>query len=151
MAAGGPGRSIMTERPMKSGLYFGSLLLLSAVFLYSFVTKILDPEYFVMTVSYYRLFPGQILHMAAIYLIMLEGVVAVSLWIPRFRRSAALILGLLLVFFIAIILISVMRGLDISCGCFGHESGKVGMLKAGEDLLLLAMAWGVFSGSHKYE
>ncbi|MBK9099286.1 MAG: hypothetical protein IPM14_14445 [bacterium] len=55
------------------------------------------------------------------------------------KENSAILSSLLLVFIIAII-ISVARGLDIDCGCFGTVDGaKVGLVKILENVGLLIL------------
>jgi hypothetical protein len=50
--------------------------------------------------------------------------------------------GFLLVVFLIAVSITLVRGLDISCGCFNTNAGRrVGMKLLGEDLLLLGMSF----------
>ena len=56
------------------------------------------------------------------------------------KENSAIISVLLLLFTIAII-ISLARGLNIDCGCFGTTLGtQIGLLKVGENLSLLIMS-----------
>jgi len=136
----------MNKLMMHRGFQIPGALLLSAVFLYSFYTKILDPEYFVTSVTFYRLFPLWPLNMASVYLIFLEAVLALALWHPGYRREAAALLAGLLLFFILIIAVSMLRGLDISCGCFGEESARVGVGKLLENSALLLLSAALYRG-----
>jgi hypothetical protein len=53
------------------------------------------------------------------------------------KENSAILSGLLVIFIIAIV-ISLIRGLDINCGCFGTVDGsKVGILKILENFGLL--------------
>ena len=116
------------------------LVILSLVFFMSAVTKIMDPNAFVIDISNYRLFPIFILNSSAIFMIMLELTVSISLWVPLYQKASALIISGLMAFFILIVGIAVLRGLDISCGCFGADSQKVGLTKIVENLFLLGIS-----------
>ena len=57
------------------------------------------------------------------------------------KENSAIINGLLVIFIIAII-ISLFRGLDINCGCFGTVDGaKVGLQKILENIGLLILGF----------
>ncbi|MDD5582233.1 MAG: DoxX family membrane protein [Candidatus Marinimicrobia bacterium] len=113
------------------------LILLSVVFLVSGFIKLRDPYVFVQDIMNYRLLPLQPLHFLAIWLIMIELFAGIGLWIPFFHRASAWIISGLMVFFIFMIAIAMARGLDISCGCFGPGSQRVGWPKIFENLGLL--------------
>ncbi|MCK5520544.1 MAG: DoxX family membrane protein [Candidatus Marinimicrobia bacterium] len=130
---------------------FTAIAILSFVFVYSAWTKIIDPEYFVISISYYRLFPMQPMNFAAIFLIMIEVLAGIGLWVPKYRRSASLLIAGMMLFFIVIIGISMARGLDISCGCFGEGSGKIGLKKILENSGLLALTVFIFFTKNNYK
>ena len=118
--------------------------IIAAVFLYAGVVKILDPAAFAVDINNYRLMPYPVAGLMAAVLPWLEVMCAGLLIAGRWMRGAALILvGLNAVFLLAI-LSAMVRGLDISCGCFGSgpEASSVGIRHLVEDLLLLlGSAW----------
>lgn len=116
------------------------MVILTLTFLVSGFAKLLDPHAFVKDVMNYRLFPIQPLHMLAIWLIMLEIFVAVGLWFPFLQRGSAWIITGLMAFFIVLIAVTMIRGLDITCGCFGPGSQKVGWQKIFENIGLLLLS-----------
>jgi uncharacterized membrane protein YphA (DoxX/SURF4 family) len=66
------------------------------------------------------------------------------------KENSAIISGLLVVFIIAIG-ISLARGLDIDCGCFGTIDGsKVGLLKILENIGLLLLSLILIKFDSKY-
>jgi uncharacterized membrane protein YphA (DoxX/SURF4 family) len=97
----------------------------AAVFLYAGGLKALDPAGFAIVIDKYRLLPYPVAAAIAVYLPWLEIVCGLGILWPRTRRGAlALLLGLCLVFSGAIAS-AWIRGLDISCGCFGaDETGR---------------------------
>jgi len=91
---------------------------LGAVFIVASFDKIQNPEAFATTIANYRLLPYTVVNGIAITLPWLEVVtgtlLALGVWI---RANTMLAWGLLLVFSFAISQ-ALVRGLDISCGCF---------------------------------
>ena len=70
-----------------------------------------------------------------------------ALLLPGWRRAGAAIVFVLTCVFIGAIISAMVRGLDISCGCFGVHSSKVGFLLLAFDLsLLLATGYVFLSG-----
>lgn len=101
--------------------------------------KILHPEAFAQATFNYRILPAIFLHPVAFYLPWLELVAGLALIIGVQRRGAALFSTVMTLVFIAGISAALMRGLDISCGCFTVENGhSVGLDLLLRDLLLLA-------------
>lgn len=92
---------------------------LVAIFLTAAIPKILDPRAFLAAIETYRLFPYA-LALAGVYLVpWLEVTCAAGLLSRALRGGSLLILLALMLFFVAIVVISWARGLDITCGCFG--------------------------------
>ena len=91
---------------------------LGVVFIVASLDKIHNPEAFATTIANYRLLPYKLINGTAIVLPWLEVItgtlLVLGVWI---RANTMIVLGLLLVFSIAISQ-ALARGLDISCGCF---------------------------------
>ena len=92
---------------------------LAAVFVVAAVGKIADPPGFAHEVHNYALLPGFAINTLAIVLPWLELVCGLALFVGLARRSAARILGLLLVVFVIALGINLLRGRPVDCGCFG--------------------------------
>ncbi len=97
-------------------------LVVGGVFIYAGVIKVLDPIQFGIDIDNYKTLPWSISVRLAFYLSWLEIFCGVAL-IFRFlyRGGLSILAGLTAVFVIATIAAKV-RGLDITCGCFGHAS-----------------------------
>ena len=124
--------------------YFNTTLifLLAALFIYAGVGKIVNPADFVEDIDNYRILPYLLVSIAAIILPWLEVISGISLIWGKFRTGALfIILGLSVLFLIAISS-ALIRGLDISCGCFSanNEATRIGLLKFVENILLLCAA-----------
>jgi uncharacterized membrane protein YphA (DoxX/SURF4 family) len=108
-------------------------------FLYASLDKIGDPAGFARVVANYRLLPLPLLHVFALLLPWTEAVVGVALILGVAARGAALLASLMTTMFIGAIALALLRGLDISCGCFHTDGGHaVGLSLLWRDLLLLA-------------
>ena len=95
------------------------------VFLYASVLKIADPADFAQSIKYYKLLPLGAINAVALLLPWWELSAALALFVPTWRRAGAGIVFVLTVVFIVAVASAVLRGLDISCGCFGAHSSKV--------------------------
>ena len=123
-------------------LLFTIRLFLGFVFIYASVTKISDPEGFAQAIYNYKLLPLFLVNILAVILPWIELCAGILLIFGiTVKENSAIINGLLLIFIIAII-ISLFRGLDINCGCFGTVDGsKVGLIKILENIGLLILGF----------
>ncbi|HEX7358268.1 MAG TPA: MauE/DoxX family redox-associated membrane protein [Ignavibacteriaceae bacterium] len=111
-------------------------LVIGFIFIYAGAEKIADPESFAISISNYRLLPAITLNFLAVTLPWIELVSGVLLVFGvSVKENSAIIFSMLLVFTIGIV-ISLLRGLSIDCGCFGKGT-QIGLLKLGENLLML--------------
>lgn len=115
--------------------------LVGAVFVFAGALKIFDPAGFAMDIANYRLMPHELINLVAIILPWLELVTGLMLVMGFWVRANALIIaGLTIVFLIAISQ-ALVRGLDVTCGCFGTvAASEVGVKNLLIDLALLLMA-----------
>lgn len=121
-------------------------LAVSAILAVAAAFKVIDPEGFALAISNYGLLPRQALQPLAYMLPALEGVVAVALFLPAYRRAAWLLaLGLFLMFAGAVGS-AVVRGLDVSCGCFGAAM-KVSWLHLLANVVLALLCWRQFGAT----
>jgi putative oxidoreductase len=109
------------------------------VYLYASLDKIQHPAAFAQAIANYRMVPLPLLHTFAWLLPIAEAVVGAALIVGWQRRGAALLASLMTVMFIIAIATALIRGLDISCGCFDTAAGSsVGMDLLLRDIVLLA-------------
>lgn len=99
-------------------------LVLAGTFVIAALPKIQDPLTFATSVSAFRVIPPELSSWVALLLPWLELVIGLGILIPMIRRTSGALIGLLLLAFIALHSSAWMRGLDISCGCFGAETGE---------------------------
>lgn len=120
---------------------------LGFIFIYAAIGKIAQPEEFAKSIMYYRILPLAAVNVAAILIPWVELLAGLGLiGGVSIRGNAAIILGMLVMFSIAIA-IALVRGLDISCGCFGTASAsKIGWTRLGEDIAMIVGAWVVLKG-----
>ena len=115
-------------------------LVVGGVFIWAAVTKIADPLSFAQDVKNYRLVGHSLSFITAIFLPWVELVAGVCLIIGVFPRSSALLISGLLLFFIILVTITLIRGIDVDCGCFGTFSRRADLWLILEDSLWLAMS-----------
>jgi uncharacterized membrane protein YphA (DoxX/SURF4 family) len=115
-------------------------IVLGFVFIFAAISKATEPDAFAIAISNYKLLPLFSLNFLAIILPWLELCAGIMLVFGiSIKENSAILSGLLLIFIIAIA-ISLGRGLNIDCGCFGTVGGaKVGIQKILENIGLLIL------------
>lgn len=93
-------------------------LVLAGVFLVAAAPKLADPTGFAAAIGNYRAFPDALVNLIATVVPALELVGALALLTP-WRRGGALLLAGLLLGFTVLLAVSLARGIDLDCGCFG--------------------------------
>jgi len=100
-------------------------LVIGATFIYAGVVKALSPIRFTNDIHNYRLLPWSMAVALAFYLPWLEIVCGLAVVLGRFYRAAIALLLALTIIFIVASATARIRGIDISCGCFGHLSNNL--------------------------
>jgi uncharacterized membrane protein YphA (DoxX/SURF4 family) len=127
-----------------------SRFVIAFVFIYAGAEKISDPVNFSQSIYNYKLLPTQLINVFAITIPWIELVTGLLLLFGISVKENSLIIGTLLAIFIIMIFISILRGLDINCGCFGKGT-PIGWKKIGENLILLILCLILASfGSSKF-
>lgn len=109
---------------MNRSLQFCLRLALALIFGFAAIGKIADPATFAFAIDNYRLTPWPIAAGLALYLPWLELVAGIAMFWPRCSAGGAAILTGLSGIFVTALTSALMRGLDISCGCFGSDTGS---------------------------
>jgi len=98
---------------------------LGVFFLAAALPKVADPPSFAHMIYNYRLAPGPLVNLSALVLPWAELLLGVALVCGIWRRTAALLVGALLVLFVVAISVNLARGNAIDCGCFDvADAGK---------------------------
>ncbi len=97
-------------------------LIIAAIFIYAGVLKALDPVQLAHDIDHYKILPWAVGVGLAFYLPWLEIFCGLALIFRLFYRGALSILTALVVVFLVATIAAKVRGLDITCGCFGHAS-----------------------------
>src|SRR5438132_6508288 len=97
-------------------------VIVAGIFIYSGAIKALDPVQFASDIDNYKILPWPISVALAFYLPWLEIFCGIALVVRVLYRGALSILIALIVVFTLSTVAAKARGLDITCGCFGHAS-----------------------------
>jgi uncharacterized membrane protein YphA (DoxX/SURF4 family) len=123
-------------------LLFLFRVIVGFVFIYTGILKISDPAGFSDAINNYDLLPLSFVNFFAITLPWIELVAGLFLLFGISVKESSFIISVMLVVFILAIIISLGRGLNIDCGCFGTNSGtKVGIIKLVENIILLTFSF----------
>jgi putative oxidoreductase len=114
-------------------------LIVGGVFIYAGIIKAIDPTGFANDIDNYKILPWFISVCLAFYLPWLEIFCGLAVILRRIYVGGLSILAGLVSTFILATIAAKVRGLDITCGCFGHASKNWSFTRhLALDLLLLA-------------
>jgi len=117
-------------------------IFIGGLFVVAGALKVLDPAQFAADIDHYHLLPYFAVAPLALYLPWLEIICGFAAMAGTARRSAlVLLLGLTVIFTIAVAS-AWIRGLDITCGCFGAASAVPLSLALVRDVVLgIVLFW----------
>jgi putative oxidoreductase len=97
-------------------------VIVAGIFVYAGAIKALDPVQFASDIDNYKIVPWPVSVVLAFYLPWLEIFCGFALVVRLLYRGALSILTALVLVFTLATVAAKVRGLDITCGCFGHAS-----------------------------
>jgi uncharacterized membrane protein YphA (DoxX/SURF4 family) len=114
------------------------------VFIYASMYKINYPGEFAETIASYQLVPFWAVNLMALVMPWAELVSGILLVLGVRTKSAAVAIGGMLVMFSLAIVITLLRGIPIGCGCFTSVEEPLGWGTLGRDLVWLVMTLQVY-------
>jgi uncharacterized membrane protein YphA (DoxX/SURF4 family) len=117
-------------------------LFLGVLFVIASIDKIADPNAFAVSIGYYKLVEATTALTIATVLPWIELVCGLFLIFGIMVRGSSLLILLMVVAFTAGVISGIVRGLDISCGCFTRDPNvdKIGWLKVAENCGLMVLS-----------
>ncbi len=115
-------------------------LALGIIFFYAGIEKIIAPREFALAIYNYQILPDLLINPVALVLPWLEVFLAAGLIAGIYVRGASFLSSVLFLIFATALTVNLIRGLDISCGCFGTASGNINWLYLVRDTSLLTMS-----------
>ena len=98
---------------------------IAGALLYSAFPHIDNPYHFLNSIDAYKLFGNRLATATAFYLPIFMLVLGMCLlFLDELRRPAFLFSGMLFLSFVAVQSVTLYRGLNISCGCFGSSNSN---------------------------
>jgi putative oxidoreductase len=114
------------------------------VFIYASMYKINYPGEFAETIASYQLVPFWAVNFMALVMPWAELVSGILMVLGVRTKSAAVAIGGMLVMFSLAIVITLLRGIPIGCGCFTSVEEPLGWGTLGRDLVWLIMTLQVY-------
>lgn len=106
------------------------------------IPPVTGPQTFALSVKSYQILPEALVSPAAFTIAWVEAICAILILTGLWTRAAATTLGLAVIAFTLGVISVILRGIDITCGCFGKFkficSGPVSWCKVGENSIFLA-------------
>jgi putative oxidoreductase len=97
-------------------------LVVTGTFVMAALPKIKDPVAFAISVDAFQVVGPTLSNWIALFLPWLELILGIGILLPQIRSSSSILIAVLLIVFISLHASAWIRGLEISCGCFGTES-----------------------------
>jgi hypothetical protein len=104
------------------------------------VPKIVDLQGFYLSVDNYQILPEAVVPFFAIFLVSLELTVGLFLVLRVYVKESAFITVVLNIVFIIALTLVIVRGIDISCGCFSKNGSSVSIHQIIRDLFFIFLA-----------
>ena len=116
---------------------------LGLMFIYASLDKIAHPEEFAKQIGYYKALPFGLENVLAIVLSWTELIVGICLIAGLLVDGATLLSIIMMLVFILAISQAMLRGIDITCGCFkvSADSDKLGLDTIIRDIIFLVMSY----------
>ena len=97
-------------------------IIIGGLFIYAGVVKIIEPVEFARDIDNYKMLPWRLGVLLALYLPWLEVFCGLAFITRVLYRGSLFIVTALMTLFVVASIVAKARGLDVSCGCFGHAS-----------------------------
>ncbi|MGB3861677.1 MAG: MauE/DoxX family redox-associated membrane protein [Candidatus Aminicenantaceae bacterium] len=117
------------------------------VFIWAGLLKILDPLEFSQNIANYHVFSRDLSFLTALVLPWLEVLCGILVILGIFRPASSFLLSGLLGVFLILITVTIFRGLDVDCGCFGSIGRHVDYRLLLTDIVLLYLTLNIFVSS----
>jgi uncharacterized membrane protein YphA (DoxX/SURF4 family) len=96
-------------------------IFLGALFVYSSLHKVQNPDGFAIAIRGYKMLPFALTNLFAIFIAWSELIAGIMLIVGVMTRKAAGAVLVMLVMFTVAITTTVVRGIAVDCGCFSNE------------------------------
>ena len=125
-------------------LHYLFRLTVGGLFIWAGIIKITNPLGFAQDIANYLIFPQSVSFLLAIFLPWVEVICGVFVLTGLFLRSSSGLLSCLLIGFLILIIVTMIRGINVECGCFGSLSSQVDYKLLLTDCTLLFFSLNIF-------
>lgn len=126
---------------MKNKIFLALRVGIGLLFIAASYYKIVSPGAFAHQIYNYKVLPPWAINPLAITLPWLQLFCGIALVVGRWTQGASLLILLMLLAFQGAVASALIRGLNISCGCFKSGGAAATWWTFARDLLLLAVAF----------
>lgn len=126
---------------------------LGALFIVISIEKIADTAAFANSIANYKILSPFLASLVATVLPWVELLCGLCILFGILTRGSSFLMALMLFVFTVAVLTALLRGMDISCGCFTQDPqvGKIGWMKIAQNLSLFFLSIFLFySNSSKF-
>jgi uncharacterized membrane protein YphA (DoxX/SURF4 family) len=118
-----------------------SRIFIGLLFIVSSLDKIVDTPAFARSIANYGLLPSWMPSMVATVLPWIELLCGFGVLFGLFLRGSSFLLSAMIAVFTLAVISALLRGLDISCGCFTQDptAGHIGWMKVLQNTTLFAL------------
>jgi hypothetical protein len=125
-------------KPLFAKILLHSLIIfLGLIWILASYYKIVNPVEFYRNILEYKLISGNLAAWIALWFPFFELLLGIALILHFHVREFLIISMIVFAFFSILILITILRGLDIGCGCFSTNDYEPIGFALGRDLLFL--------------
>ena len=117
-------------------------LIIGLMFIVASIDKIANPSAFAKSIINYKIISATVAVIIATILPWMELLCGLAILFGIFVRGSSLLVSFMLVIFTLGLISALLRGLDISCGCFTQDpsAARIGWLSIGENVLSLGLS-----------
>jgi Methylamine utilisation protein MauE. len=146
----------MINLSQRSLLALFSRIVLGVVLIYASIDKIIHPEAFAKLIGNYNVLPFGLENVVAIILPTLELIVGCCLILGIMLDGSAIITAGMMIVFIFALSQAMIRGIDVSCGCFNvseaEKGSQIGFRRIIEDIIFIGLSIMLLNrGQRKWE
>jgi len=133
---------------MRNGWKLIVRLALGGLLLYASVGKVTHAEVFATALSNYRMLPSEMIFLGSLAMPWLELLIGLLLITGIWKSTSAFMTAVLFLVFTLAVAQAMVRGIDISCGCFDLTSSedRIGALTLIRNLFLFTCSLFIMTG-----
>lgn len=115
---------------------------LALIFILSGLDKINNLDIFAESILNYKILPIYMVNIFAVIIPWIEVISGAFLLLGIFIKENSIIIFSLLLIFTTAVIIALLKGLNIECGCMGTADGqRIGLIKVAENLFYLGISF----------